>query len=63
MLDEKFCESGLKALSEFLQYINTPTVEVFTFRCQNCVHFEIRPDLAVIALICKIVTNYELMVE
>ena len=62
MLDEKFCESGLKTLPVFLQFINTPTVEVFTFGCQNCVHFRIRRDLAVIALNCKIFTNYELMV-
>jgi len=58
MLDEKFCESGLNTLPLFVQYISTPTVEVFTFGCQNCVHFKIRPDLAVIALNRKIVTNF-----
>jgi hypothetical protein len=58
MLDGKFCESGLKTLPVFVQYINTPTIEVFTFGYQNFVHFKIRHDEAVIALNCKIVTNY-----
>jgi hypothetical protein len=62
MLDENFCESGLKTLSVFVQYISTPTIEVLILGCQNCVHFKMRHDEAVIALNCKIVTNYELMV-
>jgi len=62
LLDEKFCESGLKTLPVFLQFINNPTVEVFTFGGQNCVHLTIRHDVAVIAFNCKIVMNYELMV-
>jgi len=41
MLDEKFRESGLKTLHVFLKFINTTIVEVFTFGCQNCVHFKI----------------------
>ena len=60
MLDEKLCESGLKTLTVFLQFICNPIVEVFTSGCQNYVPFKIWYDVAVISLNCKIVTNYEL---
>jgi hypothetical protein len=62
MLDETFHESGLKTLPVFLQFTNNPTVEAFTFGCQNCDHFKTWHVVTVIILDCKIVTNYELMV-
>ena len=62
MIGENICESGLKTLPVFLQFINTPTVGVSTFGCQNCGPFRIRHIVAVVILDWRIVTNYELMV-
>ena len=52
----------IENLASILQFINAPSVEIFTFGCQNCVHFKIRHDVSVIAVNCKIFTHYELMV-
>jgi E3 ubiquitin-protein ligase DOA10 len=35
VLEETFWESALKTLPVFLQFVNTPTIEVFTFGGQK----------------------------